>query len=132
MQPASNFFRKVNDEFSVDFFDERACRMWILQRLHPEGVHCPRCGKAITNIRGIANFYELKRVSCKHCKKLFSALTGTFLNGAQINLRVLFLLAVFLALKIDKKEIARMLNIHPETVNVWSAKFKEVEGLEKV
>lgn len=132
MQPASDFFRKVNEEFSVDFFDEKACRMWILKRIHPEGPHCPRCGKAITNERGIANFYELKRVFCKHCKKIYTALTGTALNGMQIDLRTLYLLAVFLALKIDKKEIARMLDIHTETVRTWKAKFEAFEKMEAV
>ncbi|MBI5327309.1 MAG: hypothetical protein HZB80_03310, partial [Deltaproteobacteria bacterium] len=58
MQTSLGFFRKVKDEFSVDFFDEKACRMAVLKMLHKEGAHCPQCGKAITSEKGIANFYE--------------------------------------------------------------------------
>ena len=129
MQPSLDFFRKLKEESIVDFFDERVCRRWILQRLHPQCPHCPGCGKPITSEKGVVNFFEMKRVFCKHCKKIFTALTGTALNGIQIDLRTLYLLAVFLALKIDRKEIAMMLNIHIETVRVWEAKFKAFEKM---
>ena len=128
MQPALDFIKKVKDEFSVDFFDERKIRLWVLQRLHPEGVRCPGCGKLITSEKGVANFYELKRVFCKQCRKIFTALTGTALNGMQMDIRALYLLAVFLALKIDRKDIARMLKIHTETVRQWERKFKTFEA----
>src|SRR3989338_9834633 len=130
MQTPLDFMKKVKEEFSVDFFDEKVCRMAVLKMIHKEGPRCPQCGKAITSEKGIANFYELKRVFCKHCKKIFTALTGTAFNGMQLDLRTLYLLAVFLALKIDRKEIARMLNIHTETVRLWDSKFKAFEGIE--
>ena len=130
MQTPLDFTKKAKDDLSVDFFDEKACRIAVLKMIHKEGPRCPRCDKAITSERGIVNFYELKRVFCKHCKKIFTALTGTVLNGMQIDLRTLYLLAVFLALKIERKEIARMLKIHTETVRLWEFKFKAFEGLD--
>ncbi|HBO84012.1 MAG TPA: hypothetical protein DD641_03380 [Deltaproteobacteria bacterium] len=103
--------------------------MAVLKMIHPKGAHCPQCGKAIASDKGISNFYELKRVFCKHCKKIFTALTGTALNGMQLDVRTFYLLAVFLALKIDRKEIARLLNIHTETVRLWELKFKAFEEI---
>lgn len=126
MQTPLNFIGKVRNDFSTDFLDEKACRLWLLKSLHPEGARCPRCGKAIVSERGVARFHALERVFCKYCKKLFTGLTGTIFNGMQIDIRTVFAIILFSAFKIDKKEIARMLNISPETVAAWERKFNAV------
>lgn len=129
MQQAHNFMKSVIDNFTVELFDEKKCTAWILNKLHPEGASCPRCGKPITSEKGLQNFWSLKRVFCKECKGLFTALTGTAINGIQMNLRILFVMAVFLQLGTDRKVLAKLLKIHPETVRFWEKKFKIMEDM---
>jgi len=131
MQQAQGFIKSVIESFTVELFDERVCREWILNKLHPEGASCPGCGKPILSAKCLQNFWNLKRVFCKDCKKIFTALTGTMLNGIQMDLRTLFVMAVFLQLGADKKVIAKLLKIHPETVRFWEMKFKAWEAMEK-
>lgn len=129
MQQAHDFMKSIIDDFSVELFDERVCTEWILNKLHPEGASCPRCGKPITSEKCLQNFWSLKRVFCKECKGIFTALTGTMLNGIQMDLRTLFVMAVFLQLGTDKKVLAKLLKIHPETVRFWEKKFKIMEAM---
>lgn len=131
MQEAQGFMKSVIENFTVELFDERVCREWILNKLHLEGASCPGCGKPITSEKGLQNFWNLKRVFCKDCKKIFTALTGTMLNGIQMGLRTFFAMAIFLHLEIDKKEIAKLLKIHPETIRFWEMKFKAWEAMGK-
>ena len=131
MQETQDFMKSVIENFTVELFDERVCREWILNKLHPEGASCPGCGKPILSAKCLQNFWNLKRVFCKDCKKIFTALTGTMLNGIQMDLRTLFVMAVFWQLGADKKVIAKLLKIHPETVRFWEMKFKAWEAMEK-
>lgn len=109
--------------FDAGFLNSSRCREWVLKQLHPGGVGCPDCGAAITE--GLSPFDRRK---CKKCGKWFTALTGTFLHGAQLEPEQVFLLAVLSGLGVDKKEIARILGIHPDSVRLWQAKFRAVEG----
>ena len=131
MQEAQDFIKSVFENFTVELFDERVCREWILNKLHPEGAFCPGCGKPILSAKCLQNFWSLKRVFCKDCKKIFTALTGTMLNGIQMDLRTLFVMAVFLQLGADRKVIAKLLKIHPETIRFWEMKFKAWEAMGK-
>lgn len=54
---------------TVDFFNEKACRDYVLRRLHPDGPQCPGCGRRVNNEISINNFWELRRCECKHCGK---------------------------------------------------------------
>lgn len=129
MQQAHDFMKAAIKDFTVELFDKRVCTEWLLKQLHPDGAHCPGCGKPISSEKSLQNFWSLKRVFCKHCKKTFTALTGTMLNGIQMDLRTLFIMAAFLELGSDKKMIARLLKIHLETVRIWERKFKIMEGI---
>jgi len=131
MQQTQGFIKSVIESFTVELFDERVCREWILNKLHPEGASCPGCGKPILSAKCLQNFWNLKRVFCKDCKKIFTALTGTMLNGIQMDLRTLFVMAIFLQLGADKKVIAKLLKIHTETVRLWKTRFKVWEAMGK-
>ncbi len=131
MQQTQDFMKSVIENFTVELFDERVCMEWILNKLHPEGASCPRCEKRILSAKCLQNFWSLKRVFCKDCKKIFTALTGTVLNGVQIDLRTLFVMAVFMQLGVDRKVIAKLLKIHPETVRSWETRFKVWETMRK-
>lgn len=127
MQEAQDFIRFVNENFTVELFDEKKCTAWILNKLHPTGAYCPRCKEPIESDKSLQNFWSLKRVYCRHCKKVFTALTGTMLNGIQMSLRSIFAMGVFIGLGVDRNTIAKLLKIHPETVRIWEGKFKIIE-----
>lgn len=131
MQQAHNFMKSIIENFTVESFDKRVCTEWILNKLHSEGASCPRCGKPILSEKGLQNFWSLKRVFCKDCKKIFTGLSGTALNGIQMDLRIFFIMAVFLQLGVDRKALANLLKIHPETIRFWERKFKVMEGMGK-
>ncbi len=109
-------------EFSSRVLSEEACRLWILQRLHPAGAFCPNCQTALKR-RAELSFWEGKRTYCKFCEKQFSVTTGTILANISMNMREVFLLLVLIAMKVDKKEIARILNIHPDSVKNWEKRL---------
>jgi len=129
MQDFKDFMKAIEETNLSEMFDENACRTWILQSIHPQGPHCPGCGKPIQSQKGLQNFWECRRVFCKHCKKLFTAATGTMIAGLQIDFRTLYVMAALLGLNVDKKRIATSLRIHPETVRLWEAKFKTVKDI---
>lgn len=127
MQDLKGFTKGIEEINLSEMLDENNCRKWILQRVHPQGPHCPGCDKPIQSQKGLQNFWEGKRVFCKHCNKLFTAATGTMLAGLQIDFRTLYFMAVLLGLKVDRKKIATSLRIHPDTVKQWEGKFKAFE-----
>ena len=109
---------------SVHFLDEENCRAWILDKLHPDGACCPGCHRAIDEHRRLDHFFKGERLRCQGCGKYFSALTGTILNGAHLDMRGLFLLAVLSGAGISDKIIASKLNITRESVRLWRLKFE--------
>src|SRR3990170_3549177 len=131
MQQTQGFIKSVIESFTVELFDERVCREWILNKLHPEGASCPGCGKPILSAKCLQNFWNLKRVFCKDCKKIFTGLTNSMLSGVRVDLRTFFVMAVFLQLGVEKKVISKLLKIHPETIRLWEMKFKAWEAMGK-
>lgn len=111
------------NECNADFFSEDRCREWILKKLHPEGAYCPFCRNKITDETTLKNFWTLKRCVCKNCNKWFSATYNTIIHGSHLTMAQAFALAVFLALGIDNKQIAKIIGIHPESVRIWRSKF---------
>jgi transposase-like protein len=62
-------------DFPLDgLLDEPACLLWLEQSLHPEGLHCPRCGQAE---RRRARQGVIPASRCKGCDRYSTALTGT-------------------------------------------------------
>ena len=116
--------RDVASVFRAGFLDEDACRQWILGTIHgTASVHCPGCQAELEG-RALQRFWEGTRVCCRHCRKFFTALTGTFLAGCHMSYSEVILLAVFLHFGIHHREIARILNVSPETVRLWDVKFR--------
>lgn len=111
-------------DFSANFLDETFCVRYLLQKLHPSDLRCTYCNKAFTDKTTLDNFAALKRCQCKFCKRWFTALTGTFLQGSQLNLREIIILMLFTFYEISHAEIARVLSVHPDTVKLWQRKIK--------
>lgn len=114
---------EIIKDFNAEFFDFDFCVHYILQKLHPLGVQCPDCKKNITDETILKNFFARKRCQCKSCKRWFTAMTGTFLQGSQFNAREIILLMLLLGYQISVNEIARVLSIHPDTVKLWQRKI---------
>jgi len=109
---------------SPEFLDEEKCRRWILQKLHPAGPCCPRCGAPIISERVLISWWNLRRVCCKNCGRYFNAAAGTMINSININLRQVFLMAWCFSIGLKATEIADLCQLHADTVKAWRIKFK--------
>jgi transposase-like protein len=112
--------------FSAEFLSEHLCRMWILNKIHgAEPPRCPGCGEPVAH-HLLRSFWENRRVRCGKCRKMFTALTGTFLSGCHMDFCSVYLLAVLLALGLPDKNIGRIVKMSSENVRLWRLKFKEI------
>ncbi|WKZ34017.1 MAG: hypothetical protein QY316_06365 [Thermodesulfobacteriota bacterium] len=113
--------------FSVDFLDEAACRAWVLRNLHPGEARCPGCRASVEGPGAVRNFWAGERCACKLCGRKFTAVSGTFLQGAQLAFRQVFLMAALMEVRehgLDIKLIAGMIGVSPDTIRIWLRKFK--------
>ena len=118
----------VLEIFNVNFLDYEFSRIWILKRLHPAGAHCPGCGAAVPK-KKLQRFWSNKRISCPDCRKYFTALTGTFVSGCQLDFGGMVLLALLLALGVHDKQIAAIFGMSAENVRLWRIKFNIQERM---
>ena len=61
-----------------ELMDEGASLRWLEERLHPEGLHCPRCGggeRRLSRQAGRSGAFPGYR--CKGCDRYHTILTGT-------------------------------------------------------
>lgn len=119
------FFKvsEILEVFNAEFLDEARCTEWILKRLHPEGAYCPACKSKIEDEITLNNFWWLRRCKCKYCNKWFSAYSNTFLSNSHLSPQQAVLLAVLIAQAVPLKVIAKILEIHPDTVRLWQKRF---------
>lgn len=116
--------------FSAKFFDERICREWVIDRLHPEGARCPECGLKVDDPTTLQNFWAGRRCVCGRCGRKFTATSGTFLSGAQMSYRQAFLLAYLVDIMrepLGTSRIAAAVGVSPDTVRVWIKRFRAFE-----
>jgi transposase-like protein len=114
----------------AEFLDEEACRRWVLERLHPHGARCPRCDTLITDITTLKNFWSEGRCNCKRCDRWFTALSGTFLEGANLSIEQIFALAVltgFMNEGVTVKRMAAAVGVSENTIRTWIRRFKVFE-----
>lgn len=115
-------------DFKKKFLNEETCREWVLKRLHPDGAFCPGCGVAVPE-KSLQRFWMSERLKCCQCEKFFTALTGTFLSGCQLDYREVILLAVLLSPDINDKTIAEILDMSSANVRIWRNKFEAMGKL---
>lgn len=109
--------------FSYELFDEAACRMRLLEKLHPDGARCPGCGLVLDG-GARESFWAGRRCACGRCGRRFTARSGTVLDGTQLDDRQLYGLIVFINIGFTTARIAEILKVTPNTVRFWSQKFK--------
>jgi transposase len=73
-------------EFDREFPDDRACLDWLVDRLYPGGIYCPKCEKVTKHHR------ENGRPSyaCQYCGHHEHPLKGTIFEGSPTSLRLWF------------------------------------------
>jgi transposase-like protein len=61
----------------AELMDERACYDWLVARLHPDGLACPRCGRR--DRLGVHRRHRdpVLDYQCGGCRRVFNAFTGT-------------------------------------------------------
>jgi transposase-like protein len=74
--------------------------------------------------KSLQRFWMSERCKCFQCDKFFTALTGTFLSGCQLDYREVILLAVFLSSGRSDKNIAELLDMSVDNAKIWRKKFK--------
>lgn len=120
---------EVVKDFNAHFLDESFCIQYILDKLHPRSTQCPHCKQDIKDDTTLDNFFAAKRCQCKSCKRWFTATTGTFLQGSQLNARQIVLLMLLLGYQINNRDIARILSVHPDTVSLWQKKINALKDI---
>jgi transposase-like protein len=99
--------------------------MWVLNKLHgTDPPRCPRCGEPVAD-NLLRTFWESRRLCCGKCRKMFTALTGTFLSGCHMTFREIFLLAVLLSFDLADRHIAQIMKMSPENVRLWRLKLNQ-------
>lgn len=99
-----------------EMLDATACLSWLLQTLHGSTPVCPQCRRTVD---AIDSFRARKRVCCKGCGKFHDYRTGTILSGTTLSPRVVYVLALLLAIGQPVREIAERLGLHEGTVRDW-------------
>jgi len=113
--------------FNANFLDYEFSRIWVLKRLHPDGAHCPGCGAEIAESQ-LQRFWSNGRLACRKCGKYFTALTGTFISGSQLDFRNIILLAVLLALRVTDRDIVKITRMSAENIRLWRRRFIAIEA----
>lgn len=123
-----NFRMAAASSFSWRLFDDAACRRWVLETLHPHGARCPACDTLTADTPTIRNFWAGRRCVCKFCGRKFMALSGTFLQGAQISFAQVFLIVALIEMDagIPVPTIAAAAGVSDDTVRAWEKKFKDL------
>jgi hypothetical protein len=115
LQPPAPFTR---------FLDDRACRMWLLDCLHPEEVRCPRCGKAEEKSWKIERFFELRQIHCSGCGKEFHGLMTLF-GGSRITPEQVVLMLFLWQLGKPSEDVALHVGLSVTSVRKWQGKLQE-------
>ena len=115
-------------EFNYRYFSEDFCRKHVLETLHQELIHCPKC-KIDVGSEQLQRFWECKRLKCVHCGKFFTALTGTVLSGCHLTFSQLLFIAVFLEQGMPLNEIAERVEINVESVRLWKHRIQALKDV---
>jgi hypothetical protein len=75
-------------QFEATFTDEEACRVYLIARRWPNGVHCPRCGNA--KVYALASGHHWQCEACQVNGYRFSHIAGTIFENTNKPLREWF------------------------------------------
>jgi transposase-like protein len=124
------------ETFSGFALSQSVVSPWVFSKLHPNNVFtCPACGDPIKSERSAATFRSGGRVACLSCKKFFTNRTNTILHASQLEFEQVYLIAVLLAFAdrvgadriAARREIARIVGLHPDSIKNWQENFTALE-----
>lgn len=108
---ADNIFKV----FTPAFLDETYCRGWVIDRLHPGGLHCPACGKPLKEQR-LDTIRKGGKTTCHECGKQFTALTGSVFSGYRSDYRTIFFILFMIGAGFSTNDIMVKTGISRTTV----------------
>lgn len=82
-----------------------------------KNLHCPRCHK-----RDV--YCSENRYRCRKCRKPFSLLTGTWLEGMKLNLRTFYALLWCWTQKVPVLQSQKLCHVSEEAVYHWFRQFR--------
>jgi transposase-like protein len=94
----------------TDLLDEDACYAKLVSWLHPEGLACPRCGRADRMPVHRRHRSPVLDYRCGHCRRVFNAFTGTALQGTRRRPAQLVLIIRGVAQGVPTAQLARELD----------------------
>jgi transposase-like protein len=59
----------------TELLDESVSLRWLERHLHPDGLHCPRCGSTARRLFRAQGYFPAYR--CRACDAYYTLLTGT-------------------------------------------------------
>src|ERR671914_2038492 len=59
----------------TELLDDSVSLMWLERHLHPDGLHCPRCGSTARRLFRAQGYFPAYR--CRACDAYYTLLTGT-------------------------------------------------------
>jgi transposase-like protein len=125
------------DVFSKIACDETGAAAWVLDQLHPDGLGCcPGCYDQNLTARQLKTFREGGRVKCPACNKFYTNRTNTILHSTHLTFNQVYFIAALLAFAdrtgadrmAARREIARIIGIHPDSIKSWEKIFSALES----
>ena len=92
----------------AELMDEDACYAKLLTILHPDGLHCPRCGSTRLGVHRRHRAPVLDH-RCRDCRRVFNAYTDTTLQGTSRRPSALVLILRGVAQGVSTAQLAREL-----------------------
>ena len=129
-QPGHFTPEEVFHAINPGFLDEDMIRFWIVHRLHHAGARCPNCREKIQPAQR-RRWSQLKPIYCRACHSRFTATTGTFLAGSQMQPREVFFLFLMFRLGLTNRQIAERMACTGETIRLWRRHAQAVERLQQ-
>jgi transposase-like protein len=83
---ASSESRYTLAEFDREFPDDAACLDFLVGKLYPDGINCPKCGRVTKHHR----IKSRPAYACQHCGRHEYPLVGTIFEGSSTSLRLWF------------------------------------------
>lgn len=112
-------------EFDGEFPDDATCLEYLVARLYPEGIHCPKCER-VTKHHRLTN---RPAYSCQFCGRHEYPLKGTIFQGSSTSLRLWFQAIYLMASTrcgISAKQLEREIGVSYPTAHRM---FKQIRSL---
>jgi transposase-like protein len=105
-------------EFPItELLDEQACYDFLLNVLHPKGVHCPAGHKvARGQAPHMSDRAPLVDYRCRRCGKVFNLFTGTIWSGTHYSCRQVVLIVRGFVQGVPTLHLAKELKVDYETL----------------